>query len=67
MRNGNNHRTAKTQRNLFQVLTVPMRNGNKMKEKELLNMKKVLTVPMRNGNYRKIIDRITVYPFLPYL
>ena len=22
---------------------------------------------MRNGNYRKIIDRITVYPFLPYL
>jgi len=32
------------------VLTVPMRNGNKMKEKELLNMKKVLTVPMRNGN-----------------
>jgi len=52
---------------LISVLTVPMRNGNKMKEKELLNMKKVLTVPMRNGNVELLRNPLHCGEFLPYL
>jgi len=50
------------------VLTVPMRNGNFQKLRELLKELFVLTVPMRNGNFKLINHFLNLtIPFLPYL
>ena len=53
MRNGNTAPFC-----LFQmsgpVLTVPMRNGNYLLQKERSSLQKVLTVPMRNGNQHQV-------------
>jgi len=50
MRNGNTASQFKEYNGMKRVLTVPMRNGNKMEKTVKLVKETVLTVPMRNGN-----------------
>ena len=52
---------------IFQVLTVPMRNGNYISYSCAPLPTIVLTVPMRNGNYISIFHLYHKIPFLPYL
>jgi len=37
------------------VLTVPMRNGNALNERNITEKNEVLTVPMRNGNCFRVL------------
>ena len=54
--------------NAFEVLTVPMRNGNRTWDTVHRYVYWVLTVPMRNGNQTKSGVRVCLgMRFLPYL
>ena len=61
--------TDSTDRNADEpsVLTVPMRNGNKVSSSSSERATYVLTVPMRNGNASTGGVSEEVLKFLPYL